>query len=187
MNINIGVSNRHIHLNKEDFEVLFKDEVPEKVKDLVQVGQYASNLTVSIKTEKNTIDNVRLLLPLRDYTQVELSRTDGYTLGIKPPVRMSGDLDGAALVTIIGKYGEVTKNAAIVAQRHIHINPEDRNALGLDFIDKVSVVVGNEKKALLYGVQIKEESNGVLECHIDTDEANANFVNNGDIGQIIID
>lgn len=186
MNVNIGVSNRHIHLTKEDFKILFGDEVPQKVKDLVQAGQYASNLTVSIKTEKNTIDNVRLLLPFRNYTQVELSRTDGYTLGIKPPVRMSGDLDGAALVTIVGKCGEVKKNVAIIAQRHIHINPEDRKALGLDFVDKVSVLVGNDKKALLYGVQLKEEANGVLECHIDTDEANANFVNNGDIGQIIM-
>lgn len=187
MDIQIGVSNRHVHLSQEDFDILFKDEVPRKVKDLVQVGQYASNLTVSIKTEKNTIDNVRLLLPLRDYTQVELSRTDSYTLGIKPPVRMSGDLSDAALVTIVGKYGEVTKNVAIVAQRHIHINPEDRKAMGLDFVDKVSLLVGNDKKALLYGVCLKEEPNGVLECHIDTDDANANFVNNGDIGQIVID
>lgn len=185
MEVKIGVSNRHVHLSEEDFKILFKDEVPEKVKDLVQIGQYASNLKVSIKTEKNTIDNVRVLLPIRDYTQVEISKTDSYTLGIKPPVRMSGDLDGAALVTIIGKHGELTKNVAIIAQRHIHINPVERKKLGLTDMEKVDVVVGNEKKATLHDVCLKEDPNGVLEFHIDTDDANANFVSNGDLGQII--
>lgn len=186
MNVKIGVSNRHVHLSKEDFEILFKDIEPQRVKDLVQVGQYASNLKVSIKTNKDTITNVRVLLPIRDYTQVEISKTDSYLLGIKPPVRMSGDLNGAEEVTIIGEYGEVTKNVCIIAQRHIHINYDDRKRLGLLNIDKVKVKLGNEKTAILNDVYLKEDPNGVLECHIDTDDANANFVNNGDLADIII-
>ena len=187
MEVKIGVSNRHVHLSEEDFKVLFRDEIPEKVKDLVQIGQYASNLQVSIKTEKNTINNVRVLLPIRDYTQVEISKTDSHVLGIKPPVRMSGNLDGAALVTIVGKYGEVTKNVAIIAQRHIHINSEDRKELGLVGVEKVDVIVGNDKRSTLHDVYLKEDPNGVLEFHIDTDDANGNFVNNGDLGQIVVD
>ena len=157
------------------------------MKDLVQPTQYASNLTVSIKTEKNEINKVRVLMPLRSYTQVELSKTDSYTLGINPPIRASGNLDGASVITVVGPCGEITKPCAIIAQRHIHISSSEREELGFSLIDKVSLKLGNEKKALLYDVYFKEDINGVLECHIDTDDANANFIKTGDYAEIIID
>ena len=125
MKVLLGISNRHVHLTEDDYKTLFGDEPLEKVKDLVQPGEYASNQKVSIKTEKNVINNVRLLGPLRSYSQVEISKTDSFTLGIKPPVRNSGDLENAAEVTIVGPKGEVTKECCIIAARHLHINTSD--------------------------------------------------------------
>ena len=186
MNISIGVSNRHVHLTKEDFFLLFGNYDMEKLKDLVQVGEFASTSKVTIKTEKSEIDNVRVLGPFRSYTQVEISKTDAYKLGLNPPVRNSGELDGASEITIVGPKGEVTKSSCIIATRHIHINKEDREKLGLVNKEYVSVKVGTEKSAILEKVFIKEAPNGVLEFHIDTDDANANLIKSGDISEIIL-
>ena len=185
MKITVGVSNRHVHLTKEDFFTLFGNYDMEKLKDLVQVGEFASTSKLTIKTEKSEIDNVRVLGPFRGYTQVEISKTDAYKLGLNPPVRNSGDLEGASEITIVGPNGEVTKKCCIIATRHIHINKEDREKLGLTNKEYVSVRVGSEKAAVLENVFIKESPNGVLEFHIDTDDANANLVKSGDIAEVI--
>ena len=97
-------------------------------KDLKQPGQFASTAIVSIKTEKTTLGKFRILGPCRSYTQVEVSRTDSFALGIDPPIRESGHLDGAAVVTIVGPEGEVTKPCCIIANRHIHITEEQAHA-----------------------------------------------------------
>lgn len=185
MKITVGVSNRHVHLTKEDFFTLFGNYDMEKLKDLVQVGEFASTSKLTIKTEKSEIDNVRVLGPFRGYTQVEISKTDAYKLGLNPPVRNSGDLEGASEITIVGPNGEVTKKCCIIATRHIHINKEDREKLGLTNKEYVSVRVGSEKAAVLENVFIKESPNGVLEFHIDTDDANANLVKSGEIAEVI--
>ena len=180
MNIKVGISNRHVHLSQEDYNILFGDRKIEKLKDLVQVGEFASSFVVEIKTEKATIGKVRFLGPVRSYTQVEVSKTDCYTLGIDAPVRASGDLSGAAAITIVGPCGSVTKECAIIANRHLHVNPSDRANLGLENIDKVKVKVGSIKSAILDDVYIKETPCGVLELHLDTDDANANLLKSGD-------
>ena len=185
MNVNIGVSNRHVHLTKDDFFVLFGNYNMEKIKDLVQIGEFASSSKVTIKTEKSEIDNVRVLGPFRNYTQVEISKTDAYKLGLNPPVRNSGEIDDASEITIIGPNGQVTKKSCIIATRHIHINREEREKLGLINKEYVSVKIGAEKSAVLEKVFIKESPNGVLEFHIDTDDANANLIKSGDIAEII--
>ena len=185
MNVKIGVSNRHVHLSLEDYKILFGDTKIEKMKDLVQTGEFATNLVVEIETQKSKIGKVRFLGPIRSYTQVEISKTDCYTLGINAPVRSSGFLDGAGMLTIIGPCGRVTKNCAIIANRHLHLNANDRKKLGLENIEKISVKVGEEKKAILDDVYIKETPNGVLELHLDTDDANANLLKTGDIAEII--
>lgn len=187
MDVKIGVSNRHVHLTEEDFFILFNNVKPEKYRKLAQPDQYASNLKVTIKTKKSTIDNVRILIPHRNYTQVELSKTDCYLLGIKPPVRMSGDLTGAEEITIIGPCGEITRKAAIIPKRHIHLNPTERSQLGLTFLEKVSVKLGNDRTAILHDVFLKEDPTSILELHLDTDDANSNFVVTGDLATIIID
>ncbi len=186
MKVLLGVSNRHVHLNEEDFKILFEQEEMENIKDLVQPGQFASNLTVDIKTEKNTIKKVRVLGPLRPYTQAEVSKTDSFTLGIKPPVRESGDLDSASTVTLIGPCGEITKECAIIANRHIHVTKELREKYGLTK-DVVSIKVEGEKPGIIEGVSLKETSVASLELHLDTDDANAFLLKTGDMLEIIED
>lgn len=185
MEVKIGVSNRHVHLCKTDYEVLFGNMEMENIKDLVQPGEFASNLLVEIETEKNKIGKVRVLGPLREYTQVEVSKTDCYILGIDAPVRASGDLNGAAEITIVGPFGKITKPCAIIANRHLHINHEERVRLGLENIEKIKVKVGNEKSAVLDSIYIKETPMGVLELHLDTDDANANLLKSNDIAELI--
>lgn len=187
MNVIIGVSNRHIHLCEEDYKILFGDMPIEKLKDLVQPGEFATTSVVEIETEKAKIGKVRFLGPLRPYTQVEVSKTDCYTLGISSPVRASGNLEGASTVTIIGPCGKVSKPCAIIANRHLHINHEERVNMGLENIEKVKVAIGEEKKAILDDVYIKETPNGVLELHLDTDDANANLLKTGNYAEIVID
>ena len=186
MKVILGISNRHIHLTEEDYKTLFGDEPLNKVKDLVQPGQFSSDKKVSIKTEKRTIDNVRLLGPLRSYTQVEISKTDSYSLGINPPVRNSGDLGGAEVVTIIGPLGEVTKPCCIIANRHLHINPQQRQELGLVGIDKVIAKYVSEKTTIFEDVFIKESEDYTLELHLDTDDGNGALAKTGDEIEVIV-
>ena len=167
MKVILGVSNRHVHLTEEDYKVLFGDEPLGKVKDLVQPGQFASDKKVSLKTEKRTIDGVRLLGPLRKYTQVEISKTDSFSLGIDPPIRNSGDLEGASVITIVGPKGEITKPCCIIANRHLHISPEERRQYNLVGVDKVN-------------------PSFTLEFHIDTDDGNGSLAKTGEEVEIII-
>lgn len=185
MKVSIGISNHHVHLTKDDYYTLFGTYEIENIKDLVQTGEFASSSKVSIKTEKAVINNLRVLGPFRNYSQVEISKTDSYILGINPPVRNSGDIENSAVVTIVGPVGEVTKECCIIAARHIHINPEDRAKLNLLDKEVVAVRVGNEKSTILENVYLKESPIGVFEMHIDTDDANGSLLKNGDIGEII--
>ena len=108
MKVSIGVSNRHVHLTREHFKILFGEgKELEKRNDLTQPGQFASTSIVTIKTDKSEIENVRVLGPFRAYTQVEISKTDDYKLGLNPPIRDSGNLKGSSPITIIGPSGVV--------------------------------------------------------------------------------
>ena len=185
MKVKIGVSNRHVHLTHDDYVLLFGNETIKKERDLVQKGQFASSSKVTIKTDKNYIENVRVLGPFRNYTQVEISKTDSYFLGINPPIRNSGDLTDANEITIIGPMGSIVRKSCIIATGHIHSNKSDRDNLGLTNVDYVKVEVGNIKKSILYDVYIKESEDGVFELHLDLDDANACFLKNGDEATIL--
>ena len=187
MKVLLGVSNRHVHLTSEDYKILFGDEPLGVVKELVQPGQFSSDKKVTLKTPKRTIENVRLLGPLRDYTQVEISKTDSFTLGLNPPIRNSGDLDGAETITIIGSHGEVTKPCCIIANRHLHINREQREMLGLVGVEKVKAIIPGEKGTIFDNVFIKESPLYTLELHIDTDDGNGSLAKTGDEVEIVID
>ena len=181
MNIKVGVSNRHIHLSLEHYKFLFGDEEFLKLKDLSQEGEFASSYVVTLKTNKDEIKNVRVIGPLRDYTQVEISRTDSYTLGINPPVRMSGDLKNSEDVTICYKDKCLfLRSACIIANRHIHVNINQANSLGLYHGKKVSVKFEGSRGGILNNVIVKVKDNYNTELHIDTDEANSFGINNGD-------
>ncbi len=171
MKINVGVSNHHIHLKESDFKLLFNKDSLEVKNMLTQKGQFASTSLLTIKTSKGEISNVRVLGPFRDYTQIEISRTDAYKLRIEPPVRDSGDLDGSSVVTLIGPNGSIETNGCILAHRHIHITSEQKKELDLD--DVVSIKYGGEKGGILDNVKCKITPDAFIELHIDTDEANA--------------
>ncbi len=186
MKVNVGVSNRHVHLNNEDYKLLFGDTPLTKRNDLTQPGTFASELVVTITGPKRSIENVRVLGPNRSYTQVEVSRTDSYTLGINPPVRNSGDLADAVEITITGPLGSIKRNAAIIASRHIHVDKNIIKEHNLEGIDKVSVKIGGEKGGIIDNVYLKETEEAYFELHLDTDDANAHLLNQGDEVEIII-
>lgn len=187
MKVSIGVSNRHVHLTKEHLEVLFGEGYElTKRNDLNQPGQFATNSLVTIKTEKSEIENVRVLGPIRPYTQVEISKTDAYKLGIDPPIRDSGDVSGSSPITIVGPASTLNlEEGCIIPTRHIHILPSQLKMYGLEGKDKVSVSVYGEKGGILNNVSLKVSEYSFFELHLDTDDANAHLINNGDIGEII--
>jgi len=186
MKVNVGISNRHVHLNNDDYKLLFGDTPFTKRNDLTQPGLFASDLTVTIAGPKRSIPNVRVLGPNRSYTQVEVSKTDSYTLGINPPVRNSGDLSGASQITIIGPKGTITRDAAIVASRHIHVDKNIRKEHNLEGIDMVSVKMGGEKSGIINNVYLRDTEEAYFELHLDTDDANAFLLKQGDEVEIII-
>lgn len=185
MEIKVGVSNRHVHLTKEDYNILFGDIELTKVRDLNQYGEFASSCLVTLKTNKNIINNVRVLGPLRNYTQIEISKTDAYLLGLNPPVRNSGDIKDSSPITIEGPNGSVSKEeGCIIAARHIHVHTKQLEELGLTDQQIVSVKVNTEKGGILDNVSVKT-GDYYYEIHIDTDDANAHLLNNGDVVEII--
>ncbi len=186
MKVTVGISNRHVHLNQEDYDILFKDTKMEVVKNLNQPTQFASNLFVTIKTPKSSIENVRVLGPIRKYTQVEVSKTDSYKLGINPPVRDSGDVLNSELLTIVGPYGEVTKECGIIATRHIHVDKKIRELKNLEGIKEVSVKIPGEKGGIIEHVHLKDSEEAYYELHLDTDDANAFLLKNNDEVEIIL-
>ena len=186
MKVSVGVSNRHVHLSNDDYQVLFENMEMSVRNNLKQPGQFASNLTVDIKTKKDIIKKVRVLGPIRGYTQVEISKTDAYKLGINPPVRDSGNLAGASLITIIGPTGEISKEAAIIANRHIHVNRKIRDDNGLMGVEKVKVKISGEKGGILDDVYLKDMDEAYFELHLDTDDANAFLLKNDDEVEIIL-
>lgn len=178
----VGVSNRHIHLSKEDLETLFgKGYELTPIKDLSQPGQFAckEQLTI-IGPSLRSIEGVRVLGPVRSRSQVEISRTDSFTLKVKPPVRESGDINDSAPITIVGPKGIVSlKEGCIIANRHIHMSIEEGKAFGLNDGDSVTVEVNGERRTTFYDVQVRVHKDFRLEMHIDTDDANAAGIGNG--------
>ena len=180
--IPVGVSNRHIHLTQEHVEILFGAGYQlTHLKDLSQPGQFACKETLTIiGPSMRSIENVRVLGPVRKQSQVEISRTDSFTLKVKPPVRESGKLDGSAPITIIGPKGIVTlKEGCIIANRHIHMSPADGAHFGLNDGDYVTIDVNGQRRTRFYDVQVRVHPEFRLEMHIDTDDANAAGVGNG--------
>lgn len=177
--IPVGVSNRHIHLSQADLESLFGKEYQlTKIKDLSQPGQYACKETITICGPNGAIEKVRILGPVRSKTQVEILEGDGYKLGIKTQPRLSGDLQGTPGITLIGPKGSVqTTEGLIVAQRHIHMTLQDAEQLGVHDGQIVSIEINGLRGGIYTNVAVRANDASALECHIDTEEANAMKVN----------
>jgi putative phosphotransacetylase len=186
--IKVGVSNRHLHLSQKDLEILFGEGYElTPIKALGQPGQYAAEETVDLVGPKNTIKRVRVLCPTRKATQVEVSRTDAFKLGVNPPVRDSGDIVDSSSVKLVGPKGEVElKEGVILAKRHIHMHTNDAEKYGLKDKDMVSVIASKEGRNLIFqDVLVRVSDKYALEFHVDTDEANAAFLGNNDEIEII--
>lgn len=185
--IPVAVSNRHVHLSEKDLEILFgKGYKLNKLKDLSQPGQYAAKECVTLVGPSGVKTGVRVLGPERDKTQVEISRTDSFELGVKPPVRDSGSLSGSPGIVLVGPGGAVTLlEGVIFAWRHIHMTPEDAAKFGLSDKQYVKVKAGKERGLIFDNVLVRVSSKYRLEMHVDTDEANAGLINNCDLVEIL--
>ena len=183
LTIPVGISNRHIHLSREDLDTLFgKGYELTPIKDLSQPGQYAcKELLTIIGPSMRPIENVRVLGPIRKESQVEISVTDSFVLKVKPPVRESGSLEGSSPITIIGPKGIVTlKQGCIIANRHIHMSPADGARFGVKDGDYITVdAFSGTKRTRWFDVQVRVSDKFCLEMHVDTDDANAVGFKNG--------
>ncbi|SET25117.1 Propanediol utilization protein [Natronincola peptidivorans] len=187
--IPVEVSARHIHLSKEDMQVLFGEEyVMTKKKDLSQLGQCQYQERVTLIGPKGVIEKVAVLGPAREKTQVEISKTDAVKLGINPPVRESGDLKGSGDIFIATDKSVIkAKESVILAKRHIHMTTED--AKKLQVMDKqiVKVKLLTERPIILEDVVVRVSDKYALNLHIDFDEANAALCTSGTLGKMIIE
>lgn len=183
----IGISARHIHLTQEHVEELFGIGYQLTKKKELMGGQFASNETVTIVGLKlRAIENVRILGPVRKASQVEISATDAVKLGIKVPIRESGNVAGSAPIAIVGPKGALyLKEGCIIAMRHIHMSPADALLAGVHDGDIVSVKADNERGTIFNHVKIRVDDSFTLEMHIDTDEANASNIKCGQTVTII--
>lgn len=185
LEINVGISARHVHLTNEHIKILFGHELT-VYKDLTQPGQYAANEKVDIVGPKNTIKGVRILGPARKASQVEVSKTDAFFLGIEPALKASGDIEGTPGVKLIGPAGEVTLDkGTIVAVRHIHMHPTDAKKFGIVDKEVVWVVSNSKRKTLIGDVIVRVDPTFALDFHVDTDEANGAWLNSGDKIKIV--
>ena len=187
MRVKIGVSARHIHLSKEDFELLFPNESLNVYKEISQYPNFASDKKVSLRNGDRQIDNVRVVGPLRDETQVELSKTDCKYFKIEAPLRNSGDLENASEIEIINGDKSIKRNCVIIQNRHIHMSYEDAKKYGYEDDQIVKVRINSIKGGIMDNVHIKLGDRFNLELQLDTDDANAFMIDDKVEGEIIND
>ena len=185
--VKIGLSNKHVHLSQEHLDILFgagHELTP--TKDLVQPGQFASEEKVDIVGPKKTLTGIRVLGPVRPETQVELAMTDARTLGIKAPVRESGHLEGTPGCKLVGPEGEVElDHGVIVAQRHVHLNPQQAVEAGVKDKDVVCLKIDGERGLIFDNVIVRSGEKHEKEVHLDTDEGNAAGCGPDSVAEII--
>lgn len=185
--IKIGVSQRHIHLSREDLDILFGKGYELTKKKTLMGREYAAEEVVTlVGPSLKAIEKVRVLGPVRERTQVEISRTDTFILKVSPPVRPSGKVEGSEKMVIVGPKGSVyLKEGVIIANRHIHLTPEYAKAHEIKDGDLVDVLVEGIKPTKFFDVQVRVRDDFNVEMHIDTDDANSAGLKNGDIVKII--
>ncbi|WP_066506506.1 phosphate propanoyltransferase [Abyssisolibacter fermentans] len=183
----IALSNKHIHLSQEHVEILFGQGYElTKMKDLSQPGQFACEEKVDIVGPKGTLAGVRVLGPARKETQIEIALADGFKLGVKAPIKDSGDLAGSPGAKIVGPKGEVTiDQGVIVAARHIHMHTDDAKEYGVEDKQRVSIKVSGPRGLVFDNVLVRVNPAYALEMHVDIEEGNAAGVRNGDLVELI--
>ncbi|MHB8065562.1 MAG: phosphate propanoyltransferase [Ruminiclostridium sp.] len=185
--ISVGISNRHVHLSKEHLETLFG--VGYSMKELFklsQTGQYAAKEVVTLIGIKGVIEGVRILGPIRGQTQVEILMSDTYKLGIRPPIRDSGNLENTPGITILGPCGVINiQSGVIVAKRHIHLSSTEAERLKLHDQNEVRVGISGERGMVFDKVLVRVDPTFNAEFHVDMDEANAAGLKKGELVQIL--
>jgi putative phosphotransacetylase len=179
-------SNRHVHLSQADVERLFGPGYQlTRMRDLCQPGQYACNESVTMECEKGKI-SLRVVGPARKETQVELSCTDCYKLGVKPVLRMSGETAGTPGCTLCnGDRRAAIDHGVIVATRHLHMSPYEAAGFGLKDGDVVALQTEGERASILQNIVVRSGEAHSLEVHIDKDEANACGLADGQLCRIL--
>ena len=182
-----GISNKHVHLSEADFKALFGEGAQlTRFKDLSQPGQFAAEEKVDIVGSYGTLKNVRILGPFRKQTQVELSATDCFTAGFPIDIRESGKLAGTPGCKLIGPKGEIElKEGVMVALRHVHLSTEQAKEAGVVDGEIVQVRFEGPRATTFDNVLIRAGESHFRDMHLDTDEANAANLSNGQEGVII--
>jgi putative phosphotransacetylase len=187
----VEVSARHLHISQADYKTLFNKDELTKMKDISQPGQFAANETVTLHGSKGEIGNVRILGPFRSQTQIELAKTDIYTLGIEAPLRLSGQLKDSGGVLVVGPAGHIEyKTGVILALRHLHISETKAAEWNLKHGQNIRIRVGEGesddiKDMVFEEIIVRVDESYTLACHIDTDEANAANINKSTLGIIL--
>ena len=183
----VGVSSRHIHLSQPDLETLFgKGYSLTNMKNLSQPGQFAANECVMIAGTKGVIEKCRILGPTRTETQVEVSMTETFKLGLPAFIRDSGKVESTSGCVVVGPKGAVIlKNGVIVAARHLHLHSRDAEKFGLKDMDRISIKTNGPRSVVLNNVLVRVSDKYAMDFHIDTDEANAAGLKTGDMVEII--
>ena len=183
--VELEASGRHVHVTKEQADCLFGHDL-NPMRPLSQPGQYLAQERVELHGPKGSIKNVAVLGPCRKEAQVELSATDAVVLGIKPPVRLSGDVAGSAPITLVGPRGTLElREGAVIAQRHIHMTPEDAALQGVKHGDTVRLRTLTDRPVVLEQVAVRVSPDFRTFAHLDYDEANACGFHKGDLGMIL--
>ncbi|MFA6096938.1 MAG: phosphate propanoyltransferase [Candidatus Paceibacterota bacterium] len=186
--VKVEISAHHIHLNKDDFEKLFGAGAELTVKkELSQPGMFAANETVDIKDDEFEMKRVRIVGPIRNYTQVEITETEARNFRINPPLRLSGNIKDTPGITVTGPKGSIDiKEGVIVAKRHVHMTPKDAAGISIKDGDVMKVKVGGERGLIFDNVIARVDKTYAWACHIDTDEGNAAGMAGCGDGEVIL-
>ena len=184
--VEMEASGRHVHLTKAQSHALFGHSLTEK-RPLSQPGQFLANERVTVKGPKGEFQNVAVLGPERKEGQVEISLTDGRTLGITPPIRLSGDVANTPGATLIGTMGQVRLSQGVIAaKRHIHLSPEKAKLLGVKDRQTVKLQTFTQRPVVFCDVVVRVSADFSDNVHLDYDEANACAMKCGDLGRILL-
>lgn len=187
MKIIAEVSARHIHLTEDDFKILFGNNTSlSTVKKLSQEDDFSAEEKVKLIGPKDGLENVRIIGPFREYSQAEISFSDARAIGIDPPLRVSGHLPGTK-IKVVGPEGEIEKDIAIIAKRHLHLPPEQAESLKLDTNDIVSVKCFGERGVVFDQIVVRVKQKYTVAVHFDTDEANAAGLKGNEEVELIVE
>ena len=183
--IELEASGRHVHVTQAQAQQLFGHKLTPK-RPLSQPGQYLANERVTVIGPKGSFENVAVLGPERKEAQVEISLTDGRSLGITPPIRLSGNVKDSPGAVLQGPKGQVKLNQGVIAaQRHIHMTPEDAQRMGVKDKQTVRLQVFTDRPLIFEDVQVRVSKDFATFVHLDYDEANACGFRSGDLGRIL--